>query len=79
MFFMKPFRSRDLQRGSLPLLLQGGGLVDWRVQEEEEEEEEEEEKEEEKKKRATSPFQIIHGDLVRATYRHMLPMTPPAK
>ena len=44
MFFMKPFRSRDLQRGSLPLLLQGGGLVDWRVQEEEEEEEEEEEK-----------------------------------
>ena len=72
MFFMKPFRSRDLQRGSLPLLLQGGGLVDWRVQEEEEEEEEE-------KKRATSPFQIIHGDLVRATYRHMLPMTPPAK
>jgi hypothetical protein len=74
MFFMKPFRSRDLQRGSLPLLLQGGGLVDWRVQEEEEEEEEEEEK-----KRATSPFQIIHGDLVRATYRHMLPMTPPAK
>ena len=72
MFFMKPFRSRDLQRGSLPLLLQGGGLVDWRVQEEEEEEEEEEE-------RATSPFQIIHGDLVRATYRHMLPMTPPAK
>ena len=73
MFFMKPFRSRDLQRGSLPLLLQGGGLVDWRVQEEEEEEEEEE------KKRATSPFQIIHGDLVRATYRHMLPMTPPAK
>ena len=69
---MKPFRSRDLQRGSLPLLLQGGGLVDWRVQEEEEEEEEE-------KKRATSPFQIIHGDLVRATYRHMLPMTPPAK
>ena len=74
MFFMKPFRSRDLQRGSLPLLLQGGGLVDWRVQEEEEEEGEEEEEE-----RATSPFQIIHGDLVRATYRHMLPMTPPAK